>query len=124
MEMRAGWQSGPASGEVVARGRGGCFAWEGAAEDCFAAGNGISAAADPPARLQGHGLVMALASWKWRKMPGPFVGVPVLGPPGHMRYLNMAVWGQGKVSCSPLAHAGDGAAGGCGSHPSWVLGSL
>lgn len=52
----------------------------------------------------------------------PFVGVPVLGPPGHMRYLNLAVWGQGTVSCPLLAHVGDRAAGRCGSHPSWVLG--
>lgn len=60
MELRAGWQSGPASGEVLSRGQGGHFAWKGAAEDCFAAGDGISVVADPPARLQGHGLVIAL----------------------------------------------------------------
>lgn len=53
---------------------------------------------------------------------GPFAGVPVLGPPSHMWHLNLAVWGEGKASCSPLAHVRDRAAGGCGSHPSRVLG--
>lgn len=73
MERRAGWQSGPASGEVPVGGRGGHFAWEGATEDCFAAGDGIRAAAHPPARLQGHGLVTA----KWQKMPGALAAVPL-----------------------------------------------
>lgn len=76
---------------------------------------------------------------QWQKMPGTLAVAPlqkcrllpcpgrILGsPPSQMRYLHRAAWGQRKarvlVSCCPLAHPGDGAAGGCGSPPAWVLG--
>ena len=104
------------------------------------------------ALLQGMGSVLQLipsqttGTWahstgvtaKWQEMPGTLAVVPlqeaqflpcpghILGPPGHMWYLNLAVWGQGKVCvlvpCSPLPHAGNRAAGGCRPHLSWVLG--
>lgn len=55
------------------RGQGGCFAWEGAAEDCFAAGDGIRAAADPQPGAQAcHSTGV---TQKWQKMPGDLGGV-------------------------------------------------
>lgn len=139
MEMQAGWQSRPASGEMPPRGWGG-FSLGGSCRGLLCCRWWDQRRSWSPARLQGHGLVVALVSqhsgrrcqalWQWPlcRSPGscPVLVVSLVPPPSQMRYLHRAAWGQRKarvlVSCCPLAHPGDGAAGGCGSPPAWVLG--
>lgn len=136
MEMQAGWQSWPASGEVLATGRGG-FCLGGSCWGLLCCRGWDQCRSWSSARLQGYVPRHSTGvTAKWQKMPAAMAVVPlqetqflpcsghILGCPDHMWYLNLAVWGQGKVSvlvaCSSLAHAGDWAAGGCESHLSLV----
>lgn len=107
------------------RGRAGCFPWEGAAEDCFVAGNGIGTADDPQPGTQAcHSTGV---TEKWQKMPGDLGVVPLQE---SQVLVPLAIWvpepgsvgSEEGVLLPLLAHTGDGAAKGCGSHLSCILG--
>lgn len=130
--------SGERGKEMQERGWGG-FCWEGAAEGCFAAGDGVSAAADPhqPAGMWAHHSAGGTA--KWQEMPGALAVAPwqesrflpcsgVLLVSLTMSVPEPGCVGSGEVVSAsallpPCSHQG-WAVGAWGSHHCWLLGWL
>lgn len=125
MEMQAGWQSRPASGEMPPRGWGG-FSLGGSCRGLLCCRWWDQRRSWSPARLQGHGLVVALVSqhsgrrcqalWQWPlcRSPGscPVLVVSLVPPPARCGTCTGLRGGRGRRVCwcpaAPLPTLGTG----------------